>query len=262
MVVQALNSHPAIRCFGEVFNTEVDFVPFSVEGYDNFNDRDRALRDSDYVAFIRDRIFSPPPEGVRAVGFKLLYTQDWKFAWLSDWLVGDHDLRVIHLRRRNLLRTLVSARIARRTGVWVESRDVALSRTLTGSNLRRALRHPARALAALGRRLRLSRAAGAPAETVTMSVDDCRTTLNFVRRQEQRYDDYFAEHAKLTLFYEDLVKQPEELFGEIQSFLGVEPRPLEMGLRRQNPQPLRELLGNYDELREALRGTEYEACFE
>ena len=33
-------------------------------------------------------------------------------------------------------------------------------------------------------------------------------------------------------------------------------------MRRQNPEPLRELLANYDELYEAFRGTPYAAFFD
>ena len=62
------------------------------------------------------------------------------------------------------------------------------------------------------------------------------------------YHDLFRDHQLLTLFYEDLVENREEVFRQVQEFLGVEPGPLEVALRKQNPEPLPELLSNYDEL--------------
>ena len=46
-----------------------------------------------------------------------------------------------------------------------------------------------------------------------------------------------------------------------QSFLGVEPQVLTVGLRKQNPDDLRALIENYDELREAFADTEYGEFF-
>jgi hypothetical protein len=63
------------------------------------------------------------------------------------------------------------------------------------------------------------------------------------------------------VFYEDLVARPE-LFDDVQSFLGIDHAPLPVASRRQNPEPLRDLLSNYDELRAAFVGTEYAGFFE
>lgn len=45
----------------------------------------------------------------------------------------------------------------------------------------------------------------------------------------------------------------------MQSFLGLTPVTLKIKTARQNPEPLAELIANYDELRDAFQGTEYEA---
>ncbi|MGB2694181.1 MAG: hypothetical protein WBD55_03220, partial [Dehalococcoidia bacterium] len=89
MLVRALNSHPNVRCFGELFNDEVDFVPFEVDGYDNFSARDRQLRDGDPVSFLSERIFCAQPPEISAVGFKLLYAQNWSFPGLIEHLAED-----------------------------------------------------------------------------------------------------------------------------------------------------------------------------
>lgn len=262
MLVQALDSSPHMRCFGEVFNAALDHISYGVDGYDNFNARDRSLRDRDAVAFLRKRVFKRPPAGVRAVGFKLLYAQDAGFADLLDHLTADEGLRVLHLRRRNLLRTLVSWKIANGTGLWVQNGASPLDDAFSLTNARRAARHPLRAAAALRRRLRLRASSTNERPQATLSRDECMTLFGYVQRQEARYDMLFAGHPKRTLYYEDIVAAPEQELGVVQEFLAVTPQPLTVTARRQNPEPLRDLLANYDELRAAFRATPYAPFFE
>lgn len=69
------------------------------------------------------------------------------------------------------------------------------------------------------------------------------------------FDHVFRDQPRLGVWYEDMVDRQEDVFGEVQSFLGLEPRRLSVSLRRQNPEPLRDLIENYDELYEALKDT-------
>lgn len=78
-----------------------------------------------------------------------------------------------------------------------------------------------------------------------------------MERREQRYDSYFDHHRKRTLWYEDLESRRDHVLREAQAFLGVEPQPLATALKKQNPQPLWDLLANYRELRDALKHTRY-----
>ena len=86
--------------------------------------------------------------------------------------------------------------------------------------------------------------------------------FGLIQAHEKRVDEAFESHPKLTVFYEDLVQRPQEVFAHVQSFLGLDPRPLAVTSHRQNPEPLRELLGNYAELREAFRDTPYAWLFD
>ena len=83
--------------------------------------------------------------------------------------------------------------------------------------------------------------------------------FHYIQILEWHYESLFQHHPRLTLFYEDLVAQPEAHFAAVQAFLGVGPRPLAVVTRRQHPGPLRDLIVNYDEVAAALRGTEYAA---
>lgn len=63
------------------------------------------------------------------------------------------------------------------------------------------------------------------------------------------------------MFYEDLVEQRQDVLRKTQSFLGVAPTPLSVTLRKQNPEPLRQLIANYDELYEAFKDAPEAAYF-
>jgi len=259
MLAQALNSSPKITCFREVFNHLQDFVQFDVEGYDNFSAETLSLRSRDPIRFLEERIFCPYPEGVQAVGFKFHYGQFWGFPGLLERLVGDTGIRVLHLRRQNLLRMLVSLKLARATGVFMED----TRRGVTLANLSKATRHPLKAADRLRRRLRPPKAAGKGARArVTVSAEELFDFVVRTRITAANHDGLFDEHPKLAVCYEDLVDQREDVFREAQSFLGIEPHPLFVTLRRQNPEPLRELIENYDELYGAFKDTPEAALFD
>jgi len=259
MLAQALNSSPRITCFGEVFNPMRDFIQFNVEGYDNFSARDLSLRERDPIRFLEERIFCPHPGEVCAVGFKLHYGQFGAFPGLLQRLVEDKGIRVLHLGRQNLLRMLVSLKVARATGVFLED----TRRKLTLANLLTATRHPFKAAARLRRRLRppvASQKAAPP--RVTVSVEELYKFIVGTRLIAANHDDAFREHPKLAVLYEDIVDHQDDVFGRAQSFLGIEPELLTVSLRRQNPEPVRELIENYDELYRAFKDGPEAALFD
>ena len=112
LLATALNGHANIICFRELFNWRTETIGYFVEGYDNDSAEDRAFRDRDEVAFLNARVFCDHPSEVRSVGFKAPYGTFIGFPKLQEWLVKEQEVRVLHLRRRNLLRRLVSGRIA------------------------------------------------------------------------------------------------------------------------------------------------------
>jgi len=96
---------------------------------------------------------------------------------------------------------------------------------------------------------------------VTLSIEECRAYFEQTEAEVKRHDELFGEHDKLTLFYEEILSSRDEVFARAQSFLGVEPRTLTVDLKKQNPDDLRALIENYDQLREAFAGTEYSEFF-
>lgn len=272
MLASALNSSPDIICFRDVFNPDAEGVPYFVAGYGILSVEDLALRNEDFERFLRERIFCTHPEEVRAVGFKMPHVHFPSFPGLLEWLVEERDLRVLHLQRRNLLRMLVSNKIAGSTGGWFEQRRPTLVTRLKRSNAAWAARHP---LSVTRHPLRATRKLWrimfpkeqAPAwkalrRPVTLTKQECLDFFSEVERDSAHYGGLFGDHAQLTLYYEDLVQEHKHLFGEVQSFLGLKPKSLAPTTRRQNPEPLRELIANYDELYAAFRDRPERAFFD
>ncbi len=258
-----LNSSEQIVCFRELFNwLAKEYIDFNVDGYDRFSAEDRALRDSDYKRFLQERIFCPHSENVRAVGFKMPYDHVWGYAGLLKWLAQDTDLRVLHLKRSNQLRMLVSYKIALTTGVWLDDKKVSLSTKLRPANAPRAIRRPRRSIVRLWRFLRPRNPWQDRREPVTLSEEECRAFFEKIEHDSTVFIEHFHGHPQLELYYEELLDRRREVLDRVQSFLGVEPRRLTVTMRRQNPEPLRELLANYDELYEAFQGTPYAAFFD
>ncbi len=273
VLAQALNSSTDIICFREVFNYTLNAIDYSVDGYDNGSAEDLALRTRDHIAFLRERIFCQHPDRVRAVGFKFHYLHFWGFPGLWQALAKDAQLRVLHLKRSNLLRTLVSLKIAESTGVWQQEPGRPFARAanlanevkqkITPAHVLRAFREPQVAAAWVRRLVNPPKVyETSPRVPAIISEEELHKFITESEATSAHFDSLFQEHPKLMISYEDMVKDNAETFNRVQEFLGVEPKPLTVTLRRQNPEPLRELLRNYDELRAALHGSPHEWMFE
>lgn len=259
MLVFALKTNPEVRCFSEVFNKGVDFVPFGVDGYDNFSGADRTLREEDGVAFLNRRIYCQHPGSVRAVGFKLLYGQAMYYEGVMEELVRRADIRVVHVHRANLLRSLASLKVAEATGVFVEQ----TGRRPAHVRLRSAIRHPLRAARRLRAMLpRPSHASPSERPRVTISPEELSEFVVRTEMTMSHFDQIFAGHPMLKVSYESMVAHQNDVFSDVQTFLGVEPQPLSVGTRRQNPERLQDIIQNYGELYAAFRDSPHAAMFD
>lgn len=252
-LVEAPNSHPRITCFGSVFEAGADFVSFDVDGYNNFSAKDRDLRDQDFAAFLRDRIFCQHSPDLGAAGFKLQYRNVFGFKGLLQHLTGDPDLGIVHLKRRNLLRPLISLRLAKTTGQY-HQRPIRVG----WGSLATAARHPTRAIGRLRARFATRRYAP-PALTLTKK--ECGQFFLEVRKSEAHYDQLFSEHERVDVVYEDMVEDLQAVLAGVQEFLGVPRRTLTHTHRPMNPSPTRELLANHDKLRKGFEGSPYHEFF-
>ena len=261
MLAQALNSSRNIVCFREVFNETLDFIQYGVEGYDNFSTEDKALRQEEPLRFLDERIFCRYPDKIKAVGFKYHYGHVFGFPGVVERLAEDTGLRVLHLRRRNKLRMLASLRIAEQTGIWMregQPEPVRVSAPAAAwATVLDGLRLPVRAVRKTLRLLGLMAPHELPEEgprvQATISLEELVHFNIAAHMTADHFDELFQDHPKMELYYEDILDDRERAYSQVQAFLGVEPRPLFDTTYRQNPQPLRELVANYDELYEAVK---------
>jgi len=268
MLATLLHDHPEIICFRELFNHRASQIDFGVEGYDPGDEADRHLRDTDFSAFLEQRIFREHGPRIQTVGFKMPYEHFMFFPGMEGWIAGHREIHIVHLRRRNLLRQFASVKVAQATGVWVDDRPYSPSRVLRLRYAGRAIRHPMRAATVLKRliapRLRRSKSPAWKAErvAVTLPVDECRYYFDWCLSTAASYEASFRDNPVEAVFYEDVANAKEAVLNSLQGFLGVRPQRLVPGTRKQNPEPLSELVANYHELQVAFKGTEYAAFFE
>lgn len=263
LLVQALNGHPQVRCFGEVFNWTHARIDYGVAGYELRSLEDLGRRSKDPVGLLRERVWGEAPPGVRALGFKLHYGHTFGYAGVQEALTGDTELRVLHLRRTNLLRLFLSLKRAEATGVWKEDASPAPATPFGPRGLLAMARHPSSTIARLrARRLRqATAAAGAPGPMV-LQLEECRDFFMRHILQAQQAEAAFAGHPTLPLTYEAIASDRDAVFASVERFLDVDVRPLSVTMQRQNTRGLRASLANYDELREAFAGTPHAGYFD
>ncbi len=210
LLISLLDSHPGIDAQGEIVKR-------------------LAGREADAVI---SRIFGEQPFFTKATGFKIFYYHplDDDSGRIWERLELDRDLAVIHLRRRNVLRAVVSRAIAEQRNVWLDLADAP--------------------------------SVGAGAKSVAISRTELEATFRQTRAWEADGDLRFANHRVLPVYYEDLVADTDATFSTVTDFLGVRFKRPWSGMQRQNPEPLRELLVGYDELRAGFQGTEWAKYFD
>lgn len=223
-----LNSHGALLAFGEIFrsNIEIDWgIPLWRTPRHAL-----ALARTAPDAFVNQHVFREYPPWIAAVGFKLLYNhaQDAARRELWDWLLGPRGPAFLHLKRRNLLKSLVSLKRAQADGRWVATRP-----------------NP-----------------GPPASGVHLHYEECVAYFEQSVRWQREHDARMEGQLRLDVFYEDLTSHGPREHARILEFLGLAPRPLTPGTLRQSRGGLREALVNYTELERQFSGSRWRTFFE
>jgi hypothetical protein len=181
------------------------------------------------AAFLDTKLFGRYPASTRAVGFKIFYYHargaEQSMVW--DYLRGRLDLKVIHLKRLNVLQTHLSRKRAAMTNRWVNPSSV-----------------PDEAV-----------------PPVILDYDECLRDFAQTRQWEGEHDRAFADHPRLEVQYDRLVTDIEPEAYAVQRFLGVDTRPVEPATFPQTRQPLSAAIANYAELKARFLGSPWEQFF-
>ena len=224
-----LNTHPQIIVLGELFQNDQQ-IGWAYPGYSQSH-QNLALFRQKPVDFLSRKVFRNFPTQTKAVGFKIFYYHAHSGNWQPVWpyLQQQKNLRVIHIKRRNLLKTYLSKKKADLTDVWVHT------------NGNHQTRKPF---------------------SVALDFDECQETFSQTRAWENEYNAFFGNQKILEIFYEDLADDYAEEMERVFSFLDVEQFPVEPQTHKQSKKPLSETIENYSKIKSQFQGSEWEAFFE
>lgn len=221
-----LNSHDQVRVFGELFQNRQQ-IGWALPGYPSTAGVLRTFRAAP-EQFLSRYVFHPFPDQIGAVGFKLFYyhaeSPQWRPLW--SYLAGQREIRVIHIKRRNILQTHLSRARALRSRRWVNT---------DGTKEKQRPIH--------------------------LDYEECLADFVQTRAWERQYDALFHEHRKIDVAYEALARGYHEQMERIQQFLGVTVQTVAPQTFKQSTLPLSEAISNYHELKERFAGSAWESFF-
>lgn len=210
-LAKCLDSHPQIRCYLEIL----------LKGDKHYNPESRKR-----LAQFLDSFYARNEAPVMA--FKVMYNQliiDPRPLW---YIVKNIDIRVIHLRRDNLLKQHVSNMLNK------QNRQLGLpAHTTTPVSATSIYINP---------RLAIFR-------------------MRMVRWMFEFLGHLLRKHPYIELVYENMIDGQSLSSGasrEITRLLDIDDAPMYSDLVKLNPNSLETMLQNYDEIIHALRGTEFE----
>ena len=222
LLMRSLNNHSRIVGYGEIVKN-TDRYPAHYHEFEN----SAALFERDPVTFLRTMVFRKYPPGVAAVGFKIFYHHAPRdAAWgqgVWDYLLAQPDLRVLHLKRRNVLKTLLSEKQAGETEEWIK---------YSGTD--------------------------AP---VRLDCAAAEAFFKQMAAWEAEYDTLLAAHPKHEVVYEQLTRDLPGELQRIQSFLGVPHEAVSPGTEKRPGRTLAAQIENYAELKNYFRDTPWAAYF-
>ncbi len=226
-LVECLRSHPEIQCAGEILNGQPDDPRPAYRG--PFKQGMKLLRIIESGAWRpanrMSEYFTGGHAKVRC--FKAMYNQ-LRRPFALRYLQEQEDVRVMHLRRENLLKVYVSTLL-------------------------------------MPKRKQLQ--ATGPVQAVWIKVDP-KKAIASLRKAQASYDSFekaFERHSRLHLTYESLI-DGAQLQGDaarsICEFLGVSQQPMKSQLTKLNPNRLQDMVTNYDALAAAVSRTEFAALLD
>jgi len=237
-----LESHPALVCQSEVFNSDDPRLPYPL-----------TMTTSD----ILDRwVYGTHSDQCEAAGFVLqIYhpgglkafpgireNPSWENIW--ELLEKMSDLRVIHLRRENGLARHLSHVLARRSGHWHQWNPQRLDKV---THLH--IPDPPQEI-------------GLERPVISLDADRLRQDFEEVDELHRAVQDKFSTGHYFPLSYEQLCREPEPLGESLLRFLNLSPAALIPAVSKLELLPLDQRISNFRELARAFKNTRWSEYFE
>ncbi|MBL8659792.1 MAG: hypothetical protein JNM75_08560 [Rhodospirillales bacterium] len=238
----ALESHPAVVCQTEVFNSDNRRLPYPLT--------------TPTVEVLRRWVYRQFPDTVACVGFTLQVYHPWGLrafpgirenpAWgdVWTWLSRMKAVRIIHLRRENSLRRHLSHVMARRSRVW-HAWDPDRVKTVSHLGPPPDGDGP-----------------GSPREPVTLDAARLEVDFEETERLHEAVTRRFRDHALCSISYESLTRDFDARCREVQDFLQLPLAPLTAAVGKLETRSLADAIANYGDLKRHFADTRWAAFFE
>ena len=145
-----------------------------------------------------------------------------------SYLINDKDIKIIHLTRENKLKQYLSLVRAWQSDKWKSK----------SSDTKQDW------------------------HAVQLEHQDCLGFFEMATKREEEYNQYFKDHPKIDVVYEDMTRNLESEINRIQDFLDLPRQLLKANLKKQRKNSISVSIANYRELRKRFIGSEWERYFD
>jgi hypothetical protein len=232
----SLGNHPEILCHGEVFN--LGKKAYRDEGgYWHYVRQGlpkrmlSILRPAQSTDLYLRSMYST--REYSAIGFKLMLSHCRARSHIWP-VVKKWNIKVLLVQRRNSLKTLVSREAASNSGVYHVSESLRRGSSVSSWTPRK----------------------------VILDLPSLVQKLDSIAAEHTEWKRLIGDLPTLEVVYEDYIDDTTAGNSAILNFLGLPLAPLSSDLKKVNPDNLREVIGNYEDVAATLRGTRYESQLE
>lgn len=176
-------------------------------------------------------IFRKRQKKLKYVGFKLFYFHAaGGDQWVWDRLKRDKSITIIHLTRDNILRSLISKKIGLKTKRWTEN-------------------------------IHNNKVISLDEKKIFLDANECRDYFEEMTAFQESTLKMFKEHPLVHVHYEALAANTREVISNLYDQLEVKPYRKDSQLKKQNPESIKELVLNFEDLKKEFKGSRWETFF-
>lgn len=238
-----LDSHPDILCLGEIFYLNKNKNTGSKMGK-NLSDEFSSWKQYRYTAYLEQQTFLKRIQsyltkwkviseyfdyifslnGHKAIGFKLMHDQMKWMPGIVDY-IKENNIKIIHIHRENTLEILASLLTMKKRGYAHKSKS---SNSLDKVQ-------------------------------IEMPVDKVEKKLDTIYQASMKWKSMFSSYKHYHLIkYEEYVADRDNQNKSMLDFIGVDSsEKLTSELQKVNTLSLKDVITNYDDIAERLKGTRY-----
>ncbi len=219
MLSSLLNDHPDILCHHELYNPNGIFYALHLRntGF-SFMDMDIATRDQKPLDFL-DEIWEHPL-GCSHIGFKMTHYQN---QLIFDTLLADPTILKIVLKRKNKIAMHVSKLIAEQRNVWEDYGEQPLKK---------------------------------PNIKVEVKISNLQKDIAYNNAFYKDIDQRLKNNNQSAFYTDYELLSCSAMHQQLLSFLGCSIVPIRAKSRKQNPEPLKDLISNYNDLKQQVLRSE------